>query len=276
MAFYADSCVKFIRNSRLNQVELRFSRYRQHVFHKHTHDTYSVGVVLEGKTEFFCHNLTEVIGCGEVALINPGEVHACNPQIGSALTYYMFYIEPALIQAISQELSEKSVSIEFVTSIVRDRHLYRALMNVSRVMANTHDALEIETLLYETLAALIKCYGDIKPQKPVRLRGVDKLIGNGRAYLMDNLSQNVSLDELAMQSGLSPFHFLREFRKRYGLPPHTYQLQQRITSAKRLLAQGKPIAHVATDVGFSDQSHFTRKFKAYVGTTPRRYQLANG
>jgi AraC-like DNA-binding protein len=85
----------------------------------------------------------------------------------------------------------------------------------------------------------------------------------------------VSLQELASHAGLSPFHFLREFRKRYGSPPHTYQLQQRVNVAKRLLANGKPIADVATEVGFADQSHFTRKFKSFVGATPRQYQLAN-
>ena len=153
--------------------------------------------------------------------------------------------------------------------------MYRTLMHVSRAMTNADDVLEIETLLYETLAEIMQRFGEGKPQKPTQMQGVDKLIASGRAYMMDNLFQNISLDELAMHSGLSPFHFLREFRKRYGLPPHTYQLQQRITRAKHLLVQGKPIAHVATDVGFADQSHFTRKFKACVGTTPRRYQLAN-
>lgn len=92
------------------------------------------------------------------------------------------------------------------------------------------------------------------------------------AYLMDNLARNVSLQELSAVSGLSPYHFLRAFRAQFGLPPHTCQLQQRIHLARSLLAQGQPIAQVAAEVGFADQSHFTRKFKVLVGATPRQYQ----
>jgi AraC-like DNA-binding protein len=93
----------------------------------------------------------------------------------------------------------------------------------------------------------------------------------GYDYLMGNLARNVSLQELSQRCGLSPYHFLRAFHRRYGLPPHTYQLQQRIVLAKHLLARGMSIAQAAAEVGFADQSHFTRKFKALVGATPRQY-----
>ncbi|MCB0225392.1 MAG: AraC family transcriptional regulator [Anaerolineae bacterium] len=275
MANHQDHTVKFVRNARLNQLELRFSHYRRRVFDKHTHDTYSIGVVMAGQTAFFCRGRTEVIRQGEIALINPGEVHACNPQNGSALTYYMLYIEPDFIDDVASVLSEKNATADFVTPIIRDDGLHRRLTHMGRSLEKAQDDLEIETLLYETVAEVLQRYGNMETQKPMPRPGVDQLIANGRAYLMDHLFQNVTLDEMAAHSGLSTFHFLREFRKRYGLPPHSYQLQYRINIAKRLLAKGKPIAHVATDVGFADQSHFTRKFKAYVGTTPRRYQLAD-
>ena len=275
MANHQDHTVKFVRNARLKQLELRFSHYRRRVFDKHTHDTYSIGVVMAGQTAFFCRGRTEVIRQGEVALINPGEVHACNPQSGSALTYYMLYIEPDFINDISSAMSEQNGRADFITPIVRDDRVYRRLTRMGRSLEKAQDDLEIETLIYETLVDVIQKYGNVETPQPISRPDVDSLIATGRAYLMDHLFQNVSLDELAAHSSLSPFHFLREFRKRYGLPPHSYQLQHRINIAKRLLAKGKPIAHVATDVGFADQSHFTRKFKAYVGTTPRRYQLAD-
>lgn len=276
MAVYRNNSVKFIRNSQLKNVELRFSHYRQHAFNKHTHDTYSIGLVREGQTEFFCHNRTEIIGSGEIALINPGEVHACNPKYNSALTYYMLYIEPNLIQDISVALSVRNNSAtEFATPIVSDNWLYRGLTALSLTIIKAQSALEVETILYQTLAEVIRRYGNIASPKPASRPGAGQTMEVGRAYLMENLAQNVSLQEVAAHTGLSPFHFLREFRKRYGLPPHAYQLQQRVNVAKRLLAKNKSIAHVATEVGFADQSHFTRKFKSFVGATPRQYQLAS-
>jgi AraC-like DNA-binding protein len=55
------------------------------------------------------------------------------------------------------------------------------------------------------------------------------------------------------------------------MPPHEYQLQVRIARAKSALRTGSPIAQVALDMGFADQSHFTRVFKRLVGGTPAQY-----
>jgi AraC-like DNA-binding protein len=96
-----------------------------------------------------------------------------------------------------------------------------------------------------------------------------------QAYLLENVTRNISLEELSAHVGLSPYHFLRRFRATFGMPPHTYRLQQRVHLAKRMLADGTPIVQVALDTGFTDQSHFTRRFKMFVGTTPRQYQMAN-
>lgn len=66
-------------------------------------------------------------------------------------------------------------------------------------------------------------------------------------------------------SGLS---VLRAIAQRRGITPHAYQGSTRITRAKELLAAGMQPAAAAVEVGFSDQSHFTNRFKAITGLTP--------
>jgi AraC-like DNA-binding protein len=134
-------------------------------------------------------------------------------------------------------------------------------------MLRAEDVFDLETRLYDTLGdVLTRCAAYDSPIT-AQVRAVEQ----GRAYLLDNLYRNVSLHELATLTGLSPYHFLRAFRQHTGLPPHAYQLQQRIVVARRLLAAGQPIAHVSAEMGFADQSHFARKFKAFVGATPGEY-----
>jgi AraC-like DNA-binding protein len=99
---------------------------------------------------------------------------------------------------------------------------------------------------------------------------VPSTLDRAREYLHDRISQEVTLDDLGTETGLTKFHLLRAFRSRFGLPPHAYQLQQRILQAKRLLTSFSP-SYVALECGFSDQSHFTRVFRAHTGTTPGRY-----
>jgi AraC-like DNA-binding protein len=100
--------------------------------------------------------------------------------------------------------------------------------------------------------------------------GAPSTLDRARQYLHDRISDDVSLDDLGTETGLTKFHLLRAFRNRFGLPPHAYQLQQRVLQAKRMLKSFSP-AYVALECGFSDQSHFTRVFRAHTGTTPRRY-----
>ncbi len=66
---------------------------------------------------------------------------------------------------------------------------------------------------------------------------------------------------------------LRVFCKQVGLPPHAYLVQTRVARAKVLLSMRLPIAQVAADTGFTDQSHLNRHFKRIVGVTPRQYAL---
>jgi AraC-like DNA-binding protein len=81
----------------------------------------------------------------------------------------------------------------------------------------------------------------------------------------------VPLSELANETGLSRFQALRAFKRRFGLAPHAYQLRVRLGIAQKSLREGIPPAHVAAELGFVDQSHFTRHFKQLVGVTPARY-----
>ena len=97
-----------------------------------------------------------------------------------------------------------------------------------------------------------------------------------RVYLEDHYAENVSLEELANFVNVSPFHLLRVFRDVVGLPPHNYLTQVRVRRARQLLQASLRPAEVALAVGFNDQSHLTRHFKALVGVTPARYAQGRG
>jgi len=67
---------------------------------------------------------------------------------------------------------------------------------------------------------------------------------------------------------------VRQFRKRFGLPPHAYQIQQRIKLAKQFIRQGKTLVSTSLELGFHDQSHFHRHFKNNMGISPGSYATA--
>lgn len=103
---------------------------------------------------------------------------------------------------------------------------------------------------------------------------VSKPVARALSHLLRNYSSAVSVQDLADLSGWSAFQVIRAFRKELGITPHALLIRIRVLSATTLLKQGEPIAGVAVDVGFVDQTHFTRHFKRMHGNTPGNYLKA--
>lgn len=80
------------------------------------------------------------------------------------------------------------------------------------------------------------------------------------------------LRDLADVAGVHPGHLARAFRRAYGVTVCEYSRNLRLEWAAGQLACDTPLAEVALEAGFSDQSHFTRAFRRYAGVTPGRYR----
>ena len=90
---------------------------------------------------------------------------------------------------------------------------------------------------------------------------------------MAHLAKDLGLEDLAAVVDLSPQHFARAVCQSTGLPPHRWLTNQRIERARDLLATGNlPIAEIALDCGFADQSHLTTAFRKATGVTPGAYR----
>ena len=70
---------------------------------------------------------------------------------------------------------------------------------------------------------------------------------------------------------MSPSRFIRRFRAATGVTPGAYRLNLRLNGVRHLLAQGLPLASAAHQMGFADQAHMQRAFKAHHALTPGNY-----
>jgi AraC family transcriptional regulator len=86
-------------------------------------------------------------------------------------------------------------------------------------------------------------------------------------------ASRLSLDDLAAEACLSPFHFSRLFREATGFSPNRYVTDRRIRAAKNKLALNhSALVEIALDTGFGSQANFIRVFRKAVGLTPRQYR----
>lgn len=100
----------------------------------------------------------------------------------------------------------------------------------------------------------------------------DSNIDKCLAYIHQNYARRLDMPELSRVSLRSESHLVRTFKRRFGISPMRYLMGLKIDKSKELLLEGRPLAQVAFDIGFTDQSHLHRHFKRYTGLTPREYR----
>jgi len=92
-------------------------------------------------------------------------------------------------------------------------------------------------------------------------------------YIESNLGGPLTLDGVAAEACLSPFHFSRSFKRSLGIGLHQFVIQRRITHAKQLIRYSKrPLAEIGLDVGFDSQASFSARFKREVGMSPGHFR----
>lgn len=143
------------------------------------------------------------------------------------------------------------------------------------LLARPHEAnaVFVDQVGQAVLAHLAVTYGGLRlPLGSMRGRVVRGLSAGQEArakemLLAAPLEKALTMD-VAAACRMSRSHFIRSFKATTGRTPHRWLLEQRVEQAKRLLRGPLPIADIALDCGFSDQSHLSRVFKSFTGVPP--------
>jgi AraC-like DNA-binding protein len=94
-----------------------------------------------------------------------------------------------------------------------------------------------------------------------------------REMLESNIAGPIVLNNMAAEAGVSPVALSKAFRQAYGCSATEFIRRQRIARARAsLLASHRPLVVIAAELGFADQAHFTRAFKAETGLTPGEFR----
>jgi AraC-like DNA-binding protein len=224
-----------------------------------------VGLVLSGGMRVRRGRQVHRFGPGDVCAWDPSARHEGRPWRSSRWEARLIVLEPAAVGD-----PDLASGLALVSPRVRDSRLARGFLALHAALDEPAWALERETLLHEWLNAL---RGDA-PTAPVRAARRDPALRRACELLGDEPARNVTLAELCVAAGVGRHRLTRLFRGAYGLPPHRFQLAQRVRVARRLLERGAAPAEVAQQTGFFDQSHLHRHFTRTLGLTPGAYATA--
>ncbi|HEY4324815.1 MAG TPA: AraC family transcriptional regulator [Mucilaginibacter sp.] len=154
--------------------------------------------------------------------------------------------------------------------------------NTIAIWQNIYQTLEmgysIENLcsasfcLYHFLAIFLFPQRHISRDKEEEVDMITQTIINMR----NNLSEKLSVEDMALQHRLSVSHFSAIFRKSTGIPPIDYFIQLKMQRAcQQLYANKAKIKAIAADLGYEDPYYFSRIFKKYIGSSPEQYRLSS-
>ncbi|HYG89586.1 MAG TPA: AraC family transcriptional regulator [Azospirillum sp.] len=259
---------RFWRDPALSFLEARaVEDGREVCYGMHSHQTFSIGLVTGGRSEYRIGRVRHEVTAGAVVLMNPEETHACNPLEDLPWSYRMLYVDVPWLTGVQQG----NGFTPYATVLSTDPALYRQLKGLFDVLFDTEsDVMSKEYAATAFFADLHHRLG--QTCDPVG----DTHSGLKRAaeFITSHCTRPLRLADICAASGLSPSYLVRAFKARYGLTPHAYQINRRIQYGQKELRRGRPIVDVALEAGFADQAHFQRAFKRHVAATPRQYAVA--
>lgn len=263
--------IKVWQPSDLPQLELQrgFSVYRP--VPKHWHEEYQFCLVESGTGDLTYRGKDFPTPPASLFIVHPGEVHSNRAFESSGCSFRTIFLETVAMRKVVTQIHNREKGLPFFPStMVFDRNTIEQFISLHQSFEESSSTLERETRLQNFLGDLVTRFAENRLSL-LSYKKEQKAINRACDYLIANYAENVSLEKLAGIANLSPFHFNRVFSQQFGIPPHAFQLQLRISQAKRLLREGMEIAQTAVQTGFADQSHLTRHFKRVIGITPGDY-----
>jgi AraC-like DNA-binding protein len=256
----------------LTGLSLMRADFTTHEYPPHTHEALVVAVTEHGGSIIKSRGQVEEAEPATLFVFNPAEPHAGWMGWSSRWRYRSLYLTQIALDQVAAGLGIERVPY-FTRNMFKDADLIEAFLGMHRAIEEGRDVFEERELLIGSFGRLFDRHGSTNhaieraPKDTLILARVQERMRAEYAF-------DLRLEELAASAGLTTFQLIGLFKRGTGLTPHAYLTQVRLHMACRHLRRARPIAEVASEVGFYDQSALTKHFKRCYGITPRQFARA--
>lgn len=245
------------------KIERMEAFFASHGFSPHRHDTYALGITLNGVHSFSYRKSMRHSLPGNAVVIHPDELHDGEAGTEAGFHYKILYLSPEIIQ---QVLGGKPLPF-IADGVSSDPRIVSAISNLLTDLDGQLDSLEEEDGIYEIAQALSHVSGQKTRRRKVNYRSA----GLARQFMLDAADEVVTMDRLEQVSETDRWSLSRDFRALFGTSPYRYLTLRRLDKAKAMINTGMALVDVAAACGFADQSHMTHHFSKTYGLPPGRW-----
>lgn len=233
-------------------IELYFFQDLRASFPAHLHADPLAGILLSGSRLFRYGSSQRLLKAGDAIILPAFMPHSCEPSTAERTDWLCL-------------LLRRTKARNFAPVFTDSSPLAKALIRLSAAITQEQRPAEADALVIRQL--VLSLPEQPQPAESTRFKSL-------AASMRMRCAENASLARLAATARLDKFQLIRAFRAAQGLSPCRYRACMRLLKAQELLRQGLTLADCSTAAGYYDQSHFSRRFKAALGVTPRAYQQA--
>lgn len=257
-----------------NGVTLMQADFADHAFERHSHEGYVIGATTHGIQRFRCKGRQYDSMAGDFVLFNPDEDHDGRPGTEDGFRYTLWYVPEDFVASCTGADGALARQRYFASPHVTDRHMAARFRALSASLAEARlESLRAESLMRAFLGTMLDRHGERSQVRGSHAGAAGTAaLSRVRDYIRTYYAHDLTVSDLAAVAGLSRAHLTRAFSAAYHMPPHVFLNAVRITQAQALIRRGMPLAAVALECGFADQSHFIRRFKGGVGVTPSAWR----
>lgn len=233
----------------------------------HYHNLFEIYFIMEGNCEYFIGGRSYRLEPGDLVLIPEGVIHN---------TAYKNAGHSRLLINCSRRF--------IPTRAIPSGHLYRNKNIVDKIheifLTIEQECAHPDRWSEDTISCCMKLLFILLARNPNTYtvpQDGNKIVTRAAAYLQQNFSSDVTLEELARFSAVSPEHFSRLFKRETGVGFREYLNLLRLQRAEQLLKQQRDlsVSQIAAECGFGDSNYFSVKFKKMYGISPKQLQLQN-
>lgn len=242
-------------------------------FSYHYHDFHKIIVFISGKVTYHIEGKAYHLKPRDILLVSQGAIH--KPEIDPSVPYerYIFWIRDDLscqeLNTCFQKANDRSFNLVRADSALQER-LKDLLPEIEQTLQNKHfgDTVLRNALFTQFMIYINRIFLRTSSSPDEKTYSSDTQVEQLLKYINRNLSENLSIDQLANRFFFSKYHMMRKFKNETGYTIHNYITSKRLLMARSLISQGIPVMKAAQASGFHDYTTFVRAYKKQFGKAP--------